>query len=75
MRKSMESKYGKKVSTEMSEVLNRMSGQIPKNRVKEVRALLVDRRLSDNNVRCTWWDGCYYCQDEKGDWKLISCFV
>lgn len=75
MDKSTEGNPGKKVSKEMSDVLNRLSGEIPPARVKEVRALLVNRRLSDNNVRCTWWDGCYYCQDEKGDWKLISCYV
>jgi len=53
MDKSTNSQSNKKVSKEMSEVLNRLSGEIPKDRVKEVRALLVDRRLADNNVRCT----------------------
>lgn len=75
MDKSTNSQSSKKVSKEMSEVLNRLSGEIPKDRVKEVRSLLVDRKLAEGNVRCTWWDGCYYCQDEHGEWKLVSCYA
>ncbi|GAB4134710.1 MAG: hypothetical protein Fur0046_06860 [Cyanobacteria bacterium J069] len=25
--------------------------------------------------RCIWWEGCYYCQDELGQWQRVKCFM
>jgi hypothetical protein len=25
--------------------------------------------------RCIWWEGCYYCQDEQGQWQRVKCFM
>lgn len=24
---------------------------------------------------CTWWDGCYYCRDEQGNWSQVKCYL
>ncbi|NJL99368.1 MAG: hypothetical protein HC924_11425 [Synechococcaceae cyanobacterium SM2_3_2] len=24
---------------------------------------------------CTWWDGCYYCRDEDGNWTEVKCYL
>ena len=24
---------------------------------------------------CTWWDGCYYCRDEDGNWTQVKCYL
>ncbi len=24
---------------------------------------------------CTWWDGCYYCRDEEGNWTQVKCYL
>jgi hypothetical protein len=26
-------------------------------------------------VTCTWWEGCYYCQDEQKNWHRVKCFA
>lgn len=33
------------------------------------------RIVDQTYVRCTWWEGCYYCQDEEQQWHRIKCFL
>ncbi|MCU0527237.1 MAG: hypothetical protein MUF72_20720 [Elainella sp. Prado103] len=34
-------------------------------------------RIVDLNYTCcTWWEGCYYCQDDKTQqWHRVKCFL
>jgi len=68
-------KRGKKVSKELSEVLDRLAGEIPARRRAEVRGLLGNTGFDASYIRCTWWDGCYYCQDHDGMWHIIKCYA
>lgn len=75
MKKAKKTSSGKAVSKEFSDVLDRLSGQISERRKPEARALLGDRGLADAYVRCTWFAGCYYCQDSSGRWRAIECYA
>jgi len=26
-------------------------------------------------IACIWWEGCYYCQDDQGQWYQVKCFI
>ena len=66
---------GKKVSKEMAAVLDRVAGEIPARRRAEARNLLVGTAFWDFFFRCTWWAGCYYCQDLRGNWYATKCYA
>lgn len=60
----------------LDEVADRLS-----DRKDEIVNLLNDeqpaksRQVDQLYVRCTWWEGCYYCQDESNQWHRIKCFL
>lgn len=63
---------GTPVSDDLNSVLNRIAGDLP--RQDDVsRSFLTERELASSFSRCTWWGGCYYCQDASGRWQLIHC--
>jgi len=66
---------GTPVSEEMNAVLNRIAGNMPKEIevIEVMRSYLTDRQRGLGYARCTWWDGCLYCQNDKGEWEQISC--
>jgi hypothetical protein len=33
------------------------------------------RQVEMSYIRCTWWEGCYYCQDEANQWHRVKCFI
>ncbi|GAB4377682.1 MAG: hypothetical protein Kow00121_27830 [Elainellaceae cyanobacterium] len=51
------------------------------DRKEEVVDLLSDeqptksRQVDLSYVRCMWWEGCYYCQDEQNRWHRVKCFT
>jgi hypothetical protein len=51
------------------------------NRKNEVVDLLCDeqptksRQVDLSYTRCTWWEGCYYCQDGANQWHRVKCFI
>jgi hypothetical protein len=73
----MDNPRGKEVSREMSQVLSRLSGDIPPGRVKEVQELLRHREIPGDGtyIRCTWFGGCHYCEDHAHTWHLIECYA
>jgi len=75
MKTSIRSRRGKKVSRELSEVLRRLAGEIPARRRAEVRGFLRETDFARFYIRCTWWGGCYYCQDLKGKWRIVKCYA
>jgi hypothetical protein len=75
MKTSTKPMRGKKVSKELSEVLNRLAGEIPARKRAEVRGLLGNTDFADWFIRCTWWGGCYYCEDLDGKWHIVKCYA
>ena len=75
MKVSKKPTRGKKVSKELSQVLDRLAGPVPATRRAEARGLLGNTDFSDFYFRCTWWGGCYYCQDLNENWHLIKCYA
>ncbi len=61
------------VSEDLQKLLNRVKDQQDTNQLAEVEGFLHDEDLPPGLHTCTWWDGCYYCQDENGNWKSVLC--
>jgi hypothetical protein len=47
------------------EVIDVLSGEQPTK----------SRWVEESYVTCTWWEGCYYCQDEEKNWHRVKCFA
>ena len=75
MKTSTKPTRGKKVTKELSKVLTRLAGGIPARRRDEVSELLDGSDFAKYYVRCTWWGGCYYCQEWGGGWRIIECYA
>lgn len=70
------------VSTSLQKLLDASVNHQPIDRKAEIVELLNNEqpsksRLVDlNYARCTWWEGCYYCQDSKTkQWYQVKCFI
>jgi len=68
------------VSVELQKTLNEVAGRLS-DRKDEIVDLLNDeqpaksRQVDQLYVRCAWWEGCYYCQDESNQWYRVKCFL
>lgn len=68
------------VSESLQTTLNEIALQLA-DRKDEVVDLLSDEQPSKSRlvdlsyVQCTWWEGCYYCQDEAKQWYRVKCFI
>jgi hypothetical protein len=60
------------VSAELNELLNRLAGDFPAE-TANTKASLTEEEKSASYLRCTWWSGCYYCQNSDGSWTLQYC--
>jgi hypothetical protein len=54
-----------KVADRKDEVVNVLSNEQPAK----------SRMVEDSYIQCTWWEGCYYCQDENKNWHRVKCFA
>lgn len=54
-----------RVSDRKHEVVDLLSGEQPAK----------SRQVELGYVRCTWWEGCYYCQSEDKQWHCVKCFI
>lgn len=61
------------VSEELKLRLNQEVNKPESDRRDEVADLMNSERFVDAYDACVWWDGCYYCQDDAGDWYCIRC--
>jgi hypothetical protein len=52
-------------SDRKDEVVDLLSGEQPS------KSRMVDMAYT----QCTWWEGCYYCQDEAKRWYQVKCFI
>ena len=66
------SNNGKDVSDELNEVLDQIAGEMPAE-TAETKASLSSDEAAASYRRCTWWRGCYYCQNAYGRWRLMYC--
>lgn len=68
------------VSAALQKTLNEVAERLS-DRKDEVVDLLSSeqpaksRRVDQSYLRCTWWEGCYYCQNEAKQWHRIKCFI
>ncbi|NJO78992.1 MAG: hypothetical protein HC827_11025 [Cyanobacteria bacterium RM1_2_2] len=68
------------VPESLQTTLNEVAAQLA-DRKDEVVDLLSDEQPSKSRlvdlayIQCTWWEGCYYCQDEKKQWYRVKCFI
>ena len=63
----------KKVSEQIAKALDQISSidSIYTNEENK-RAIQTAEHLGFTSSRCTWWGGCYYCNDGNG-WYLVYC--
>lgn len=54
-----------KANDRKDEVVNVLSNEQPSK----------SRWVEEVYVSCTWWEGCYYCQDEQNNWHRVKCFA
>jgi len=33
------------------------------------------KKVDQDYIACTWWEGCYYCQDDQKQWHRVKCFL
>jgi asparagine synthetase B (glutamine-hydrolysing) len=68
------------VSESLQETLNSIALR-QDDRKDEVVDMLSDEQPSKSRfvemsyLQCTWWEGCYYCQDEAKRWYRVKCFI
>jgi hypothetical protein len=68
------------VPAPLQKMLDQLAPQLA-DRKDEVVGLLSNeqpaksRQVDLSYSQCTWWEGCYYCQDEQGQWHRIKCFI
>jgi hypothetical protein len=72
---------GKTLSGVLSQVLDQVASVQPTDRKPEIVNLLSNeqpaksRMVDQSYLQCTWWEGCYYCQDETRQWHQVKCFI
>ncbi|HEY9648778.1 MAG TPA: hypothetical protein V6C88_20530 [Chroococcidiopsis sp.] len=68
------------ISEELQATLNRIAAKAA-DRKDELVDMLCDeqphksRIVDEAYLACTWWEGCYYCMDEKQQWHRVKCFA
>lgn len=67
-------------STELQAQLNRIAAKASDRKDELVDLLNNEQptksRLVDSAyLQCTWWEGCYYCQDQDLKWYRVKCFT
>jgi hypothetical protein len=55
-----------KVSTDLQVVLDHICGPMPKNRIDS----LINNDFSDEYIRTTWYNSCFYVQEKSGAWFM-----
>ncbi|MBD2092971.1 hypothetical protein H6F67_24290 [Microcoleus sp. FACHB-1515] len=63
----------------LQETLSQVAAQGSDRKDEVVEALSDEqpaksRFVDSEYVACTWWEGCYYCQDDDKTWHRVKCF-
>lgn len=62
-----------RVSEDLRTLLSEEASKPAADKRDAVADLMNSERFAASYEACVWWDGCYYCQDAKGDWYCIRC--
>lgn len=68
------------ISQTLSATLDQIAEQLT-DRKGEVVELLGDEQPAKSRFvemtysKCAWWEGCYYCCDQAGQWHQVKCFL
>jgi hypothetical protein len=54
-----------KMADRKGEIVDLLSGEQPTK----------SRQVDLEYLCCTWWEGCYYCQDDNKQWHRVKCFI
>lgn len=68
------------ISGELQKTLDEVAAKLPDRKGEVVDMLggeqpAKSRQVDLAYVRCMWWEGCYYCQDEQQRWHRVKCFL
>ncbi|WP_088891668.1 hypothetical protein [Leptolyngbya ohadii] len=64
----------------LQDKLSAVAAKAP-DRKQEIVDLLSDEQPRKSRVveqsysLCIWWEGCYYCQDDRQNWEQVKCFL
>lgn len=73
--------HGRTLSEFLSQILDQAAAMQPTDRKDEIVELLSNEQPTKSRLvdqaynQCTWWEGCYYCQDETQQWHQVKCFI
>jgi len=68
------------ISDDLQKLLDKIAAKAS-DRKEEVVEILSDEQPTKSHfvetqyAQCTWWEGCYYCQDEHNQWHRVKCFA
>jgi hypothetical protein len=68
------------VAPETQEMLNWLVRRVGDRKEEIVDMLSNDEPAKSQEVSsaftaCTWFDGCYYCQDQNKQWYQVKCYI
>jgi len=67
------------INTEISSELQAQLDQVAQKLSHDCKDELAEQIGYANPLfgyeRCIWWQGCYYCRDQQGNWAQIKCFT
>lgn len=68
------------ISSSLKTILNQLSvkGADRKNEIVDLLSgeqPSKSRQVDLEYTCCTWWEGCYYCQDHNKQWHRVKCFI
>jgi len=63
------------VSEDLQRTLEQLAAQTPENCKEELCSFVGNWRTLADYDFCLWWQGCYYCRSEAGDWKKVTCHI
>ncbi|HIK56298.1 MAG TPA: hypothetical protein IGS37_14195 [Synechococcales cyanobacterium M55_K2018_004] len=68
------------ISPSLRQTLDRVANRIA-DRKHEIVDLLreehpeMSEHVATTFQHCIWWEGCYYCKGEDGEWQRVRCFM
>lgn len=68
------------ISPSLQKKLNEIASSLGDRKDEVVDLLSSEQPAKSRQVEmvythCTWWEGCYYCQDDSGQWHRVKCFI
>ena len=65
-----------KVSRDLQKALDHAVGKkLSASQRTAFKRIQRETAADEKYIRCTWWAGCYYCQDLWCKWHVIECYA